>query len=134
MLVLFIIIQVPAVLLDTVDAEFGGVHLLSAHTVALEFALDFTLLLAIRILDPNTLYVSTSNDVVPLLVAFSNMGLGFGLAAYVVPDLWISLRNFVPKLARLFRQALDVVLGLVDGFLQLLRQLRGSLKNYLLRG
>lgn len=87
MLVLLLVVEVAAVLDDIVDLELGRVDLLGTEVVVLESATNLAVLLAIG-LGPESLNVSTLEDVVPVGVG-SAVGL-LGLGAY---DLLLKSRD-----------------------------------------
>ncbi len=76
MLVLLIVIQVSAVLLDVVNAKHAGVNLLRPQAVVLQLAVDLSLLLTVGVLNPDALDVSTLDDMIPLAVMLAGMWLG----------------------------------------------------------
>lgn len=77
MLVVLLVIEVTAVLLDLVYAESGGVDLLGAQVEVLERTPNLAVLLAI-LLNPHALKVSALDDVIPVLISLAAVGLGLG--------------------------------------------------------
>lgn len=77
MLVVLLIIEVSAVLLDLVDAESGGVDLLGAEVEVLEVTANLAVLLAI-LLNPHALDIGALDDVVPLLIGLAVVRFGLG--------------------------------------------------------
>ena len=67
MLIVLVIVKVPTVLLDVgVDSKRTGVNGLDTKVECLKSTADFTFLLAILILNPDVLNISTANYVVPV--------------------------------------------------------------------
>ena len=67
MLVIGLIVQVAAVLLDLVDAELGRVDRLDAQVEVLNTAIDLAMLLAVGALHPQLLHISALDDMVPVV-------------------------------------------------------------------
>lgn len=75
MLIVGLVIEITAVLLDLVDAELGRIDRLDAQVVGIELAANFTVLLAVGALHPKVLDIGALDDVVPVLTALSSLGL-----------------------------------------------------------
>lgn len=67
-LVLFVVIEVPAILLYLVDAELGRINLFGAKTEVIKLASDLAVRLALFVLDPDILNIGAVYDVIPLAV------------------------------------------------------------------
>src|SRR4051812_47695121 len=67
MLVVGLVVQIAAVLLDGVDAELGGIDRLHAEVVILETAIDLTVAVAAGAAYPQVLQVLALNDMIPVV-------------------------------------------------------------------
>jgi hypothetical protein len=77
MLIIGLVIQITAVLLDLVDAQDRRINLLGTQIVRLEGAINLAMADTIS-LYPNALYVGALNNVVPFTVRFALVGFGVG--------------------------------------------------------
>ena len=114
MLVLLVVIEIATVLLDLVDAQRGRIDLLDAQVVVLELAVDLALLLAIGILDPDTLDVGTLDDVVPLVIRLARVRLRGGEEGGLLKRLGEHEGYLVPDAAGLAGERLQRLLEVVQ--------------------
>jgi len=113
-LVLLVVVKVAAVLLDLVDAENAGVDLLDPQVELLELAIDLALLLALGVLNPDTLDVGALDDVVPLAVVLAGVGLGCREESGFVEALRVHGCHLVPCRFGLASERLEALLKVVE--------------------
>src|SRR5690242_439322 len=109
-LVLLIIIEVTAVLLDLVDAKNARVDMLRTQTVVLKLAVDLALLLAVLVLDPDALNVGTLDNVVPLGVVLASVRLRIGEEGGLLHLFWEHHSDLIPDGACLAGERFEVLL------------------------
>ena len=114
MLVLVVVVQVAAVLLDRVDAEHAGVDLLDTQVVVLKLAVNLALLLALGILDPDALDVGALDDMVPLAVVLAGVWLGLGEESGLLEALGEHHGDLVPDGTGLAGKRLEALLEVVQ--------------------
>jgi hypothetical protein len=114
-LVLLVVVEVAAVLLDLVDAEHAGVDLLDPQVELLELAVDLALLLALRVLDPDALDVGALDNVIPLAIMLARVRLGRREEGGLVEALGVHHGHLVPGGAGLAGQRLEALLEVVEG-------------------
>jgi hypothetical protein len=78
MLIVIVVVQVPRVLLDRVDAQRRRINLLGPQRVGVKMPVDLAFLLAVGLCQPDALDVGALGDEVPLAVRLAGVGLGLG--------------------------------------------------------
>jgi hypothetical protein len=113
-LVLFVVIQITTVLLDTrVNAKSTGVNLLNAEVIGIQFAINLTLLGTIGTRDPEALDIGATDVMVPVggrtagvLLGQAHHGTAGGLRE-VVGDVFPHLASFAREGLEVFRKVLQ---------------------------
>jgi hypothetical protein len=113
-LVLLVVIKVTAVLLDLVNAQYAGVDLLHPKVELLQLSVNLTLLLALRVLDPDVLDVGTLDNVVPLAVMLARVWLRCREEGGLVEALRKHHGHLVPCGACLASERLEALLEVVE--------------------
>lgn len=96
-LIILVVVKITAILLDLVDAELGWVHGFGPQVVGLEVTTNLTVAVAIGILHPRTLDISTLDDVVPSVVRFAVVLLGAGEVGGLLSEVGDQKRDLVPQ-------------------------------------
>lgn len=126
MLIVLIVIEVAAVLLDLIHTERGGINGLGAQAVSLKLALDLALLLTVGILDPDGLNVGTLQNVVPLAVVLTGVRLRRGEEVGLVEGVREHQGHLIPELLGFAGQRLE-------GILKVVKRLRPGIRSPLER-
>lgn len=125
MLVLVIVIQIPAELLNTgVNAQHTWIHAPNSQVKSLKATIDLALLLAVGILNPKGLDIGSPNDIVPIGVWTTSVLLGKGVKRDVIQGVRKQVRDFFEELLGVFLEGLEM-------FLQVLERLRGGIGDLL---
>ena len=113
-LVLLVVVEVTAVLLDLVDAQDRRVNLLGAKVERLEVAVDITLLLTLAVGDPDVLDRLAGCPEVPLRVGLPLVSLGQAEVSGLAHLLREHHGDLVPDGASVFGEMLEIMLEVLQ--------------------
>jgi hypothetical protein len=112
-LVVGLVVQIPAVLLDGVDAELGRVNRLDAEIEVIQASINLAVVVAAGVLHPQLLHLLAFDDMIPVVAA--TVGLRLGEPSGVVEGpLGDEQPDFVPQSLGLRVHALE---GLLEGLM-----------------
>jgi hypothetical protein len=132
MLVILVIIQITSVLLHTrIDTESTRIGLLDSQIIGLQLAIDLSLLLAASSSDPDTLDISTTDDVVPVGVRTTGVLLRQREDRVMIHAVGEVASNLIPQMTSLTRQGLELLLEVMKRLGQCVGTLLGQSEDLL---